>query len=63
MGLRETVRTVAIGFNILALLGLAATFLLDSSDDRPWLLPGAFCALISSLSALPCPCSRPYVPH
>ena len=36
MGLRETVRAVAIVFNILALLGFAALLLLDSSDDGPW---------------------------
>ena len=58
MGLRETVRAVAIVFNILALLGLAATLFLDSSDDGPWLLPVVFCALISALAALLWPGSR-----
>ena len=58
MGLRETVRAVAIVFNLLALLGLAAMLLLDSSDDGPWLLPVVVCALISALAALLWPGSR-----
>ena len=51
-------RAVAIVFNILALLGLAATLFLDSSDDGLWLLPVVFCALISALAALLWPGSR-----
>ena len=58
MGLRETVRAVAIVLNILALFGLAATLLLDSADDGPWLLPAVLCALISALAALLWPGSR-----
>ena len=49
MRLRETVRAVAIVFNILALLGLAVLLLLDSSDDGPWLLPVVVCALLAAL--------------
>ena len=58
MRLRETVRAVAIVFNILALLGLAVMLLLDSSDDGPWLLPVGVCALSSALAALRWPGSR-----
>ena len=49
---RETVRAVAIGFNVLALLGLVATVLMDDPNDGPWLLPVVLCALVSALAAL-----------
>ena len=58
MGLKGTVRVVAIVFSVLALLGLADTLLIDSSDDGPWLLVVVICALIAALAALLWPESR-----